>query len=78
MRTFLILARYASRTVYEEALDNIAAHGSLFWPRNLLAWWSAWSRHAAVEMKLSGFEAWLKVRVLLGMRRVDVADSFRE
>ena len=78
MRTFLILARYASRTVYEEALENIAAHGSLFWPRNLLAWLRAWSRHASVEMQLSGYESWLKVRALLGMRRVDVVDSFRE
>ena len=78
MRTFLILARYASRTVYEEDLENISAHGSLLWPRNFLAWLSAWSRHFRVEMQLTSFETWLKLRALLGMRQIGVANSFRE
>jgi hypothetical protein len=67
LRTFLILARYASRTVYEEALDNLS--GSVFL-----------SRHMRVELKLGGYETYLRARAVLGMRKVEVpgVDSFRE
>jgi len=34
--TFLILARYAPRTVFEEQMESISQHGSIFWPRNLI------------------------------------------
>ncbi|KAJ4333853.1 hypothetical protein N0V87_007329 [Didymella glomerata] len=78
LRTFLILARYASRTVYEESLDLIRARGSVLWPRNLFAWLFAWSRHFRVEMQLGTYETWLKLRALAGLRQVDVANSFRE
>ena len=60
MRTFLILARYASRTVYEESLDNL--NGSILWPSNFLSWLGAWTRHMRVEMQLSGYETYLKLR----------------
>jgi hypothetical protein len=81
LRTFLILARYASRTVYEEALDNLS--GSIFWPGNFVTWLAAWSRHARVELQLSSYETYLSLRALLGMGKVDVGvgggrDSFRE
>lgn len=65
-RTFLILARYASRTVYEEQLENLK--GSLFWLPNLFTFLSAWSTHMGVELKLSTYETVLKVRALLGMQ----------
>ncbi|KAF1358305.1 ABC1-domain-containing protein [Lizonia empirigonia] len=78
MRTFLILARYASRTVYEESLEQIQAHGSLLWPRNLFAWLAAWSRHFRVEMQLSSYETFLKLRALAGLKQINVANSFRE
>ena len=64
-RTFLILARYASRTVYEEELENLR---SVWWsPAGLWAWLRAWVRHARVEVKLGVFETVLKVRGALGM-----------
>ncbi|ORY12239.1 ABC1 family-domain-containing protein [Clohesyomyces aquaticus] len=64
-RTFLILARYASRTVYEEKLEYIK--GSLFWLPNLFAFLRAWSTHMRVELKLSAYERYLSIRALLGM-----------
>lgn len=67
-RTFLILARYASRTVYEEQMEYIT--GSLFWLPNFLAFFRAWSTHMRVELKLNFYERWLKVRALLGMSPV--------
>ncbi|KAK5136123.1 hypothetical protein LTR04_004562, partial [Oleoguttula sp. CCFEE 6159] len=41
VRTFLILARYASRTVFDEQLESLS--GSYLWPRNLLTLLAAWS-----------------------------------
>lgn len=77
MRTFLILARYASRTVYEEQLDLLA--GSVLWPRNFFTWLAAWSRHMRVELQLGSFELYLKVRAGLGWKQVELGrDSFRE
>ncbi|EMD60040.1 hypothetical protein GGP41_009450 [Bipolaris sorokiniana] len=76
VRTFLILARYASRTVYEECLDNLG--GSILWPTNFLYWLAAWTRYMRVEMQLSGYETYLKFRALLGMRKMEIGDSFRE
>lgn len=77
MRTFLILARYASRTVYEESLDKLS--GSILWPRNLVFWFMAWSRHMRVELQLSGYELYLKGRARLGLQQVGLGrDSFRE
>lgn len=67
-RTFLILARYASRTVYEEQLENLK--GSLFWLPNLVSFLRAWSTHMRVEFKLSAYESYLKIRALLGMEAV--------
>jgi hypothetical protein len=64
MRTFLILARYASRTVYEEQLENIK--GSLFYPPNSFAFFKAWTSYLRVEFKLSAYEMYLYGRRLLG------------
>jgi aarF domain-containing kinase len=67
-RTFLILARYASRTVYEEQLDNLK--GSLFWLPNLFMFLRAWASHFRTEIKLSVFETVLSVRARLGLRAI--------
>lgn len=82
LRTFLILARYASRTVYEESLDNLS--GSVLLPWNFFSWLGAWCRHARVELKLGTYEMWLSVRAKLGYEQMGlgvgegVRDSFRE
>lgn len=76
LRTFLILARYASRTVYDEALDNLS--GSILWPWNLFTWLGAWSRHMRVELQLSSYETYLRLRALLGYEKIEVGNSFRE
>lgn len=75
MRTFLILARYASRTVYEEQVDNLS--GSILWPGNFFKWLSAWARHFRVEMQLSSYETYLKLRAIAGYQKMEL-DSFRE
>ncbi|KAF2018210.1 ABC1-domain-containing protein [Aaosphaeria arxii CBS 175.79] len=70
LRTFLILARYASRTVYEEQLENLKASGIL----GLRGFWQflrAWGRHFRIEVKLGGFELWLRVRAALGMGPIE-------
>jgi aarF domain-containing kinase len=65
VRTFLILARYASRTVYEEQLESI--RGSFFYPPNAFLFLKAWLGYARVEMKLSGYEMYLYGRRLIGL-----------
>jgi aarF domain-containing kinase len=67
-RTFLILARYASRTVYEEQLEKLT--GSLFWLPNLFAYLRAWSSYARVELKLEVYEKYLLWRARLGWEPV--------
>jgi hypothetical protein len=64
--------------VYEEQVDNLA--GSVLWPRNLFMWLRAWSRHFRVEMQLSSYETFLKLRAMMGYKKMDVGiqDSFRE
>ncbi|KAF1955591.1 ABC1 kinase family protein [Byssothecium circinans] len=69
-RTFLILARYASRTVYEEQLENLAAAGSVLWPTNFLRLLRAYTAFMRVELKLSVYETYLKLRAMLGMQQV--------
>lgn len=63
VRTFLILAQYASRTVYEEALENI--WGSILWPPNLAKFLAAWLRYKKMEIKLTVYETYLDIRRLL-------------
>lgn len=70
VRTFLILARYASRTVYEEALENI--HGSFLWPPNFVRLLVAWAEYKKMELKLSTYEVYLDFRRLLGFAPLDV------
>jgi aarF domain-containing kinase len=67
VRTFLILARYCSRTVFEEQVEELQKRGSLLWPRNLLGLLGAWLGFFRVEVKLEAFELWLSVKRALGM-----------
>jgi len=69
-RTFLILARYAARTVYTEELESI--RGSVWWPQNWFSFLKAWTGFARVDVKLSVFETWLRLRRKLGMNPLEV------
>lgn len=64
VRTFLILARYAARCVYEEQVERL--RGSLWKPRNLWGWVCAWGEYKRVEVKLGVYEVWLRVKMLFG------------
>lgn len=67
VRTFLILARYCSRTVFEEQMENIRARGSLLWPPNTLRLLGAWFGYLRVELKLQVFETWLSIKRAVGI-----------
>ncbi|EPE35973.1 Protein kinase-like (PK-like) [Glarea lozoyensis ATCC 20868] len=67
VRTFLILARYCSRTVYEEQVEDLKKRGSLWRPTSILGLLGAWLGYFRVGMKLEAFETWLKVQRVLGM-----------
>jgi len=67
VRTFLILARYCSRTVFEEQVENIRTRGSLLWPPNTLRLVGAWLGYLRVELKLEVFETWLSLKRMVGL-----------
>ncbi|KAK4575390.1 hypothetical protein LTR86_001244 [Recurvomyces mirabilis] len=66
VRTFMILARYAARTVFEEQVENIK--GSMLWPSNLLSYSMALFSYAKVAVKLRAYELYLSGRRRLGMQ----------
>ncbi|KAF7946718.1 hypothetical protein EAE96_009704 [Botrytis aclada] len=66
VRTFLILARYCTRTVFEEQLEQIKARGSLLWPTNGFRLLVAWLGYVRVGLKLEAFEVWLRVKRIMG------------
>ncbi|KAK2764026.1 hypothetical protein FQN54_009645 [Arachnomyces sp. PD_36] len=68
VRTFLILARYATRTVFEEQMEDIGQRGSLLWPRNFFHFLQAWASFMRVEIKLDLYERWLSLGTLVGLR----------
>ncbi|KAG5928701.1 hypothetical protein E4U42_000130 [Claviceps africana] len=68
IRSFLILARYCSRTVLYEQLEEIRSRGSLLWPVNAFRMVSAWVGYLRVGIKLEAFELWLGVKHVLGLR----------
>ena len=61
-RTFLILAKYASRTVWEEQKESFSRRGSLLWPSNFLHLFQAWSNFIRIELKLFLYERYLSLR----------------
>lgn len=68
IRSFMILARYCTRTVFHEQLENIRAQGSLFWPPSAARVVIAWLGYLRVEIKLEAFELWLGIKRMLGYR----------
>ncbi|KAL4921194.1 ABC1 family-domain-containing protein [Aspergillus aurantiobrunneus] len=67
VRTFLILARYATRTVFEEQIDNIHESGGLLRPSNFWQFLCAWTKFLRVELKLSVYETVLSLKSRLGL-----------
>ncbi|KAJ5320378.1 hypothetical protein PENANT_c010G07059 [Penicillium antarcticum] len=66
MRSFLILARYATRTVFEEQMESIQASGGLF--RNFFRYLVAWAGYLRVDLKLSVYETLLSFKTRFGLR----------
>lgn len=66
-RAFLILARYASRTVWEEQKESFSRRGSFLWPSNFLHLFRAWSSFMRIELKLFLYERYLSIRRHLHM-----------
>ena len=62
MRPMMILARYASLTVWEEAKEKIRMQGSLLNPHNFWNLFRAWLGFVRIELKLFGYERYLSVR----------------
>lgn len=73
VRTFMILARYCTRTVLEEQVEDIRKRGSLLWPMNTLRLLVAWIGFLRVEIKLEAFELWLGVKRVLSFNGIDFA-----
>ncbi|KAL1968785.1 hypothetical protein VTN77DRAFT_1146 [Rasamsonia byssochlamydoides] len=67
IRTFLILARYATRTVFEEQMELVSQHGSIFRPSNFFRFLSAFAAYLRVEVKLLAYEKWTSLKTLLGV-----------
>ena len=62
IRNFMILARYCSRTVFQEQVGIIKAQGSPLSPRNFLNFVLAWTSFMRVELKLSLYEWYISLR----------------
>ncbi|OOF97770.1 hypothetical protein ASPCADRAFT_205027 [Aspergillus carbonarius ITEM 5010] len=67
MRTFLILARYATRAVFEEQIDSVHESGGLLRPRNFWRFLCAWTGFLRVELKLSIYETLLALKSRFGL-----------
>jgi aarF domain-containing kinase len=67
VRTFLILAKYASRTVWEEQKRKIWSRKDWYMPRSVMALLGAWAGFVRVEMKLYFYERYLSIRRHLQM-----------
>ncbi|KAF7506174.1 hypothetical protein GJ744_012154 [Endocarpon pusillum] len=67
VRTFLILAKYASRAVWEEQKQKLRSRRDWYMPANVLALISAFTGFVRVEMKLFFYERYLAIRRHLHM-----------
>lgn len=61
-RTFMILAKYASRAVWEDQKSSIRHRGDWYKPGNLMALFHAWAGFVRVELKLYFYERYLSIR----------------
>lgn len=69
VRSFLILARYAAQTVWEEQVDFLRQSGGLFWPPgHALRLMGAWTAFMRIRLQLAVYESLLYVRGRLGLR----------
>lgn len=75
IRSFMILARYCTRTVFYEQLEEIRRRGSLLWPLNAIRVFAAWLGYLRVEVKLESFELLLAVKRMLGLKSVNMGAS---
>ncbi|KAJ6063948.1 hypothetical protein N7499_012628 [Penicillium canescens] len=66
MRSFLILAHYATRTVFEEQMESIQESGGVF--RNFFRYLCAWAGYLRVDIKLSVYETLLSFKSRFGLR----------
>lgn len=63
MRPMLILAKYASWTVWEEQKENLRKAGGLLWPpSNAWRLLFAWCGYMRIELRLLAFERYLSLR----------------
>lgn len=63
MRPMLILAKYASWTVWEEQKEKLKKAGGLLWPPgNAFKLLIAWCGYMRIELRLLAFERYLSVR----------------
>ncbi|KAL8968555.1 MAG: hypothetical protein Q9197_004818 [Variospora fuerteventurae] len=62
VRNFMILARYCSRTIFQEQVEVIRSQGSTLWPRNMFRLFAAWTSYVRVEAKLVIYEWYIFVR----------------
>ncbi|KAF2479923.1 ABC1 family protein-like protein [Neohortaea acidophila] len=67
VRSFMILARFAARAVFEESVEGI--RGSLLWPPNLWSYGLAFAAYAKIAVKLRVYEVYLSARRRLGLRK---------
>ncbi|KAJ5812272.1 hypothetical protein N7474_008573 [Penicillium riverlandense] len=67
MRTFLILARYATRTVFEEQMESIQESGGALHFFNFFRFLRAWAGFLRVELKLSVYETLLALKSRFGL-----------
>jgi aarF domain-containing kinase len=72
VRTFLILAKYASRTVWMEQKEKIWQREDWYKPRNFTALFRAWTEFLRVELKLYLYERYLSVMRRLYMIRTGI------
>jgi aarF domain-containing kinase len=72
VRTFLILAKYASRTVWMEQKEKIGQREDWYKPRNFTALLRAWTEFLRVELKLYLYERYLSVMRRLYMIRAGI------
>ncbi|CAG8082916.1 unnamed protein product [Penicillium olsonii] len=66
MRSFLILARYATRTVFQEQMELIKESGGVF--ANFFRFLCAYTSYLRVEVKLSVYETLLSLKTRFGIR----------
>jgi aarF domain-containing kinase len=63
----LILARYATRTVFEEQMEIVSELVSILRPSNFFRFFSAFAAYLRVELKLLAYEKWISLKTRLGV-----------